>query len=145
MKSVVLLFIVLLCCILEAGCGFKSYRPDVLGSFGVEVSRCAVTRVEGVIARDGIILFSRRGMRQYLLQVEKYKLPAPNLLPSGSKVQLMSLSSRWDSGIGWYIDAKAKMNGSVYEFSTGHGTDRSPTMSDFEKFIEDNFYSCRKP
>lgn len=127
-----------------AGCGIRSYRPDELGSLGIEASHCAITRVDGVMARDGVLMFSHHDMQQYLSQLAKYKLPMPSVLPAGSRVQLISLSSSWDSTIGWHIEAKAEVNGHVYKFMTGHGTNYYPTMSDFTEFIENTFSSCRE-
>lgn len=132
-------------CVVGVGCGFETYRPDQLYNSRPGISECAVTRLNGIVYENG------RGVT--LVQPgDKYNsitLATKNgyhILPKGGEVDLIDLSSQWDSLVGRFIMARAKvpsLGNKIYLFRIYYLLNRTPDKDDFKFFLEKGFASCR--
>lgn len=132
------------------GCSSNSYYPGELGALGVEMAGCAVTKLNGEYVRGGVLLLTDKDMRNSEAMSAKYGLPKTNvILPAGSEVHLISLSSEWSFNNSPSIVAKAYVHAfgsrvSTIYFYPETSANRHLTGSDLMKSIGDAFSPCEK-
>lgn len=140
--------VVVLCCFVETACGFKTFKPNELSTAEEAIQRCAITRYIGVFGYNtnkSIILIDPtiKGDVNYLDAVVK---KGRKTLGKGSVVNIISISSGWDSDVGSYIVAKAtvpSLGGRVVRIRRYYVLNHSPTRQDFEGFLDKDFAPCK--
>lgn len=137
MKTSTLLMVIVLCCLTEAGCGFKTFKPGELSTTDSLMSECAVTKLSGMID-------NRRTINLYYPSDKLVGSPA--IVQIGTRVQIISLFSGIDSIEGWYIAAKAivpEFGTKAYLFRIYYSIDHAPNKSDFQEFLDKGFAPCK--
>lgn len=145
MRAVAIFVVVTLCCLMETGCGFKTYRPGQLYSSGLAMHGCVITRLDGIVYQSGrgITLLQPDDKYNSITLAVKNGYP---ILNKGSKVYLIDLSSQWDSVVGRFIMAKAKvpsLENKTYLFRIYYVINRIPDKYDFEAFLKKGFAPCK--
>lgn len=135
--------IVMLLCLVIMGCGFRTYRPNQLYSTDAGADGCVVTKLDGIVDSGKVTLVQPDG--KYFSESTAIKY-GYTILPMGSKINLISLSSGWDSIVGRYIKAKARvpnLGDKPYDFRIYYVISGVPDKADFETFLEKGFVPCK--